>query len=324
MIILKDFLGILFIIILLGAGAASILVSSRLYRKHRQPFLQSYQYYQFLTVIFGIYGLLGSLLAQRILRSLESPPQLIVTVGQVIPFIGIPFFIIGLYLLVKVCIEMTGKTISRKFTLVYFLFHLLFFLVYGLVLLKLPPKETAAYTLFPPIIRYTLIVLQSLIMTIAAFILLKGIHQLKNSSHRTGLRNFIFLFLSLQVIVLVLFILSDLSIYLTIAYLLLYFTGTLPSLLYLMKHMDMNWYPLPSSEERGHLDDFIAKNEITRREKEIIELILKGFTNQEIADSLFITLQTVKDHTHNVFLKTGVRNRVELINVIRGLEPEKT
>lgn len=68
------------------------------------------------------------------------------------------------------------------------------------------------------------------------------------------------------------------------------------------------------------LADYFAKNEITRREKEIIELILNGLTNQEIADSLFITLQTVKDHTHNIFLKTGVRNRVELINIIRGFK----
>ncbi len=32
---------------------------------------------------------------------------------------------------------------------------------------------------------------------------------------------------------------------------------------------------------------------------------------------LFLAIQAVKDHTHNIFLKTGVRKRVELINVIR-------
>jgi DNA-binding CsgD family transcriptional regulator len=56
---------------------------------------------------------------------------------------------------------------------------------------------------------------------------------------------------------------------------------------------------------------------ITRREREIIELICAGKTNQEIADQLFISLATVKDHNHNIFRKTGVRNRVELANLFQ-------
>ncbi|MCK4679003.1 MAG: LuxR family transcriptional regulator, partial [Bacteroidales bacterium] len=38
----------------------------------------------------------------------------------------------------------------------------------------------------------------------------------------------------------------------------------------------------------------------------------------EIADALFISLQTVKDHNYNIYLKTGVRNRVELVNMINS------
>ena len=56
---------------------------------------------------------------------------------------------------------------------------------------------------------------------------------------------------------------------------------------------------------------------VTRREKEIIRLIQAGKTNQEIADELFISVATVKDHNHNLFRKCGVRNRVELANLFR-------
>jgi DNA-binding CsgD family transcriptional regulator len=56
---------------------------------------------------------------------------------------------------------------------------------------------------------------------------------------------------------------------------------------------------------------------ITRREKEIIKLIQEGKTNQEIADNLFISVATVKDHNHNLFRKSGVRNRLELANLFR-------
>ena len=56
---------------------------------------------------------------------------------------------------------------------------------------------------------------------------------------------------------------------------------------------------------------------VTRREREIIKLIQAGKTNQEIADNLFISVATVKDHNHNLFRKTGVRNRLELANLFR-------
>lgn len=56
---------------------------------------------------------------------------------------------------------------------------------------------------------------------------------------------------------------------------------------------------------------------ITRREKEIIQLIQAGKTNQEIADELFISIATVKDHNNNLFRKCKVRNRVELTNLFR-------
>ena len=55
------------------------------------------------------------------------------------------------------------------------------------------------------------------------------------------------------------------------------------------------------------------------RVNEIIELICKGKSNRDISDSLFISLQTVKDHVHRIYLKTGVKNRVQLTNLIRGL-----
>lgn len=56
---------------------------------------------------------------------------------------------------------------------------------------------------------------------------------------------------------------------------------------------------------------------VTPREKQIIELIQTGKTNQEIADELFISIATVKDHNNNLFRKCGVRNRVELANLFR-------
>jgi DNA-binding CsgD family transcriptional regulator len=62
---------------------------------------------------------------------------------------------------------------------------------------------------------------------------------------------------------------------------------------------------------------------ISKREEEVIHLVCQGLTNQEIADKLFISLKTVKDHNYRIFQKTGVRNRVELAQLVQRLSSEK-
>jgi DNA-binding NarL/FixJ family response regulator len=50
---------------------------------------------------------------------------------------------------------------------------------------------------------------------------------------------------------------------------------------------------------------------LTPREAEVLELISRGFTNQEIADEMVIELGTVKNHVHNVLRKLNVSNRTD-------------
>ncbi len=50
---------------------------------------------------------------------------------------------------------------------------------------------------------------------------------------------------------------------------------------------------------------------LSPREMDIMELISHSMTNEEIADKLFISSKTVKTHLRNIFLKAGIRNRVE-------------
>lgn len=52
--------------------------------------------------------------------------------------------------------------------------------------------------------------------------------------------------------------------------------------------------------------------QLSQREREIIVLIAQGYKNKEIAEKMFITEQTVKNHLHNVFDKLGVSDRLEL------------
>jgi len=61
-----------------------------------------------------------------------------------------------------------------------------------------------------------------------------------------------------------------------------------------------------------------AENEtpvLTRREKEVLELIASGLTNQEIADKLFISYSTVDTHRTNLLLKFKAKNVAVLISL---------
>ena len=72
----------------------------------------------------------------------------------------------------------------------------------------------------------------------------------------------------------------------------------------------------PATPGMTLLPDLVTDYGITPREEEVLELACAGKTNQEIADRLFISVQTVKDHVYSIYRKTKVRNRVELANLV--------
>jgi DNA-binding NarL/FixJ family response regulator len=51
---------------------------------------------------------------------------------------------------------------------------------------------------------------------------------------------------------------------------------------------------------------------LSTREREIVVLVAQGFKNKEMAERMFISEQTVKNHLHNIFDKLGVSDRLEL------------
>lgn len=55
---------------------------------------------------------------------------------------------------------------------------------------------------------------------------------------------------------------------------------------------------------------------LTDREQEVLQLILFGKSNREIAETLFLSESTIKTHTRNIFSKYDVRSRAELISIL--------
>ena len=57
---------------------------------------------------------------------------------------------------------------------------------------------------------------------------------------------------------------------------------------------------------------------LTLREREVIEHVLDGDSEQQIVEKLYISLSTVKKHVYNAYRKLNVNNRVQLKNLFDG------
>lgn len=76
-----------------------------------------------------------------------------------------------------------------------------------------------------------------------------------------------------------------------------------------------NAAPLTSTTHSHKAKPFQPKPiSLTRRETEILQLVRQGFTNQEIAESLFIARYTVETHIRNTYKKLAASSRTRAVN----------
>lgn len=79
----------------------------------------------------------------------------------------------------------------------------------------------------------------------------------------------------------------------------------------------MVYFNRPAYLRGGQLTPFFTGvYGITAREGEIILRLIDGASNREIGEKLFISYKTVENHIYNIYQKTGVKNRIELFNLI--------
>jgi len=63
----------------------------------------------------------------------------------------------------------------------------------------------------------------------------------------------------------------------------------------------------------------ISQLELSKRELEILNLMAKGYSNDEIAAKIFVSVSTVKTHNQNLFEKLDVKRRIQAVEKARRL-----
>ena len=74
----------------------------------------------------------------------------------------------------------------------------------------------------------------------------------------------------------------------------------------------MRQFASPTEVITGNASKGRERSPLSQREREIVSLVAQGYKNREMAEKMFISEQTVKNHLHNIFDKLGVSDRLEL------------
>ena len=74
----------------------------------------------------------------------------------------------------------------------------------------------------------------------------------------------------------------------------------------------MRQFAQPAEVMGSHPARGRERSPLSQREREIVTLVAQGYKNREMAEKMFISEQTVKNHLHNIFDKLGVSDRLEL------------
>lgn len=311
-------LQIVIIAVSLLIGGLSIIFAFRLMRKYRLPYLSTYFYFIVFLYVFSIYGIVGSNMSGIILLNHNLSKESEHAIRLALIFLGVPFLILSWYMFYRFCLELTEQKVSVPFNLVYFITQSILFLGYGYFLIRILQFGEDLYDLVIKllVIVYTLVTT----VTILGGLLQILVHSRNQKNRKVRMNNYLLgclyiVFFALQVSLLNFSIGYPLV---SAVFVFLLFSFHVIPILFLHVYLDKNYVePEVFSSLEDLLQQFTERFGISKRETEIIEMIWSGKSNQEISDSLFISLQTVKDHVHRIYLKTGVKNRVQLTNLIR-------
>jgi DNA-binding CsgD family transcriptional regulator len=149
---------------------------------------------------------------------------------------------------------------------------------------------------------------------------LPHVGRVEEVQRRKALKAYWFLLIGLITVIIILILLSNTGLLEITRYNLV--TGFMILVMNAIPVLYLRWFAAkfrggPAAEARISADatGLFERYNISPREQEIVGLICRGKTNGEIADELFISLQTVKDHVYRIYRKTGVKNRVQLVTL---------
>jgi len=301
------------------AGGISIFFSYRLMKRYRKPYTSSFFFYMVFLYIFGTYSLAGAGILEHLLTRMEIEQKVIHSARLYAIFLGIPFLALAKFMFLRSITEFFKKKPATTFIIFYFLILTAVFVINGVYMIRLTRFDLGEYRDLILFQRWAFIgFIWGIYLTAYLYILFFSA-VLSDLPAKKHIRFFGAWYLVYMVLCVAALALTGYHPIFRQVFLLVFLSWHLIPILFL--NIYLNKYQEPESllpeDFETRLLAFTEEHDISKRECDVVRLICRGFSNQEISETLFISLQTVKDHTHRIFVKTGVRNRVQLSNMIR-------
>ena len=303
-----NYLVYLIFIVSVALAAGGIILSTRLRNRQKPEFFSTLLYFQVFIYTFGFYGIWGQVVVKFFLSPYLSE-ELLSKITDVAMLLGLPFLVFAWLMLIQFSLDISGRKRSGWMVLWFLASNFLIILVVGYIILKISEIK-------PDLLLKYYFIIMNFIYSIAAYLLiafpLKGRSVIHNYDRRIIAPVIV---LSMTAQSTVLFFYTS-QYWLALIFIFLYFAGNAFIPVYL------NYGTLFSSfteEPKDELsfEEFCRKFEVSPRESDIVREICNGLNNKEISEKLFISLQTVKDHTHRIYIKTNVKSRVQLITLVK-------
>ena len=295
-------------ILSVALAAGSVVLASRLRNRHRSEIFSSLLYFLVFIFTFGFYGIWGKVIIKAFLSPYIAS-NLIDRFTDISMLLGIPFLVFAWLMLLRFSGEISGRNYNNR--------HLFWFLLINFILISAVGYIIAKEKSVKPevLIRYYFIVMNFIFSSGASLLIMfpkKGRSFIHTYDRRTIAAG-IFTVMLLQCIPLFFY---TILIYIALVFILTFFAGNA----FLPVYFTYGTLTSAFIEDPGKelsLEEFCRKFNVSPRETDIVREICNGLSNKEIADILFISLQTVKDQTHRIYIKTNVRSRVQLINLVK-------
>ncbi len=295
-----------------GLAVIGITISYQLFQLYKKSLFSILLYQQIFLFSFFIYGIWGNIALHEIIGDINLNPTLSSRLAFFVPIIGTPFLFVSWFMLLKFGFNLNGYKFNKGFIYSYFIgfvaaiFVLIYFIQNAIIEI---PENTDLF-----IVR--IIVLLNLfihIVFIFPFIFRKKDTPLIKETGFVRIMAFLFLG-AVLIYSCAMFFFNSFGFISTCISIVLLFAASI------FIPVRIRFNPISGVVQNAKNIDFAAfcsLYEISKREAEIILEICTGKSNKAIADRLFITLQTVKDHNHRIYTKTGVKSRVQLSNLVR-------
>jgi DNA-binding CsgD family transcriptional regulator len=305
---MPDYLIYLVFILSVAMAAGGIVISSKLRKSFRHEIFSTLLYYQAFIYTFGFYGIWGQVAIRAFLSGYISA-ELMGRFSDIAMLMGLPFLVFAWLMIMKFSLDISGRKPGRWFPSVFLILNFSILLVVGFIL------TTAGKTRPQSLIKYYFISLNFLYSILASVVIMFPRKRLSiiHDYDRRIIAPAIFFIMLFQSVPL-LFYTSQL--YMGIIFIFTFFAGNTFLPVYLNYGTLLSAFTDRNNEDLT-LEDFCRKFEVSPRETDIVREICNGLSNKEISEKLFISLQTVKDHTHHIYIKTNVRSRVQLINLVK-------